>query len=70
VVLNENPGSSNNANKFPKFLTQSCLTETQFKDPNFRKIWLTQLLLAIHSLKNPVKIAPQKNYILLADQVK
>lgn len=55
--------------RFPRFLTQSSLTETQFKDPGFRKIWLTQLLLAIHSLKNPIKIAPQKNYILLSDQV-
>ena len=56
--------------KFPRFLTNSSLLDTQFKDPNFRKIWLTQLLLAIYSLKNPIKIAPQKNYILLADQVK
>lgn len=54
---------------YPRYLSNSDLLEIQFKDPKFRKVWLTQVLLAIHSLKNPIKINPNKNYILLADQV-
>lgn len=54
---------------YPRFLPNSELLETQFKDASFRKVWLTQVLLAINSLKSPIKINPNKNYILLADQV-
>lgn len=67
ITIEENQTIS--LKNFPRFLTNSCLLDTQFRDLNFRKVWLTQLLLALYSLKNPIKITPQKNFILLAEQV-
>lgn len=69
IEIEQTPQNFVNKKHYPRFLPSSELLETQFRDAAFRKVWLTQVLLAINSLKSPIKINPNKNYILLADQV-
>lgn len=47
---------------YPKYLTKYSLLNLQLKDPNFRKIWLTQVVSCLWSLRNPLKITQKKGF--------
>jgi len=47
---------------YPKYLTKYSILSIQLKDPNFRKSWLTQIILRLSSIKNPLKLDQKKGF--------
>lgn len=47
---------------YPKYLTKYSILSIQLKDPNFRKSWLTQIILRLESIKNPLKLDQKKGF--------
>ena len=47
---------------YPKYLTKYSILSIQLKDPNFRKSWLTQIILRLESIKNPLKLDQKRGF--------